>query len=205
MKRLVLFFCFLLFIKTAHAQENWVPFKQLEEPSLRIEDYWEVEVSPITDLDELVRYIHADPFKNQFIAYIPAGNPLVREISVNSFYGARNHPIHKVVKFHRGIDLKGTYGEFVVASGQGKVIDAGFREDLGNFIKIKHKYGFESIYGHLSAIKVKKGQEVAKNQVIGKVGATGKVTGPHLHYTLKKNAVYLDPFDFLFMKFEEDL
>jgi murein DD-endopeptidase MepM/ murein hydrolase activator NlpD len=107
------------------------------------------------------------------------------------------------MKFHRGIDLQGIDGEQVIASGNGKVIDTGFREDLGNFIKIKHKYGFESVYGHLSKIKIKKGQLVTKGQVIGRVGSTGKVTGPHLHYTLKKNETYLDPFDFLFMSFEK--
>lgn len=170
-----------------------------------VDDYWEEELSPMTDLGELVSYIHNDPFKNQFICHIPAGNPLEREIEVNSFYGARKHPIHKVLKFHRGIDLEGRTGEHVVSSGNGVVSEAGFQEDLGYFVKIRHKYGFESVYGHLSKITVKKGQQVQKNTRIGKVGATGRVTGPHLHYTLKKNGEYLDPFDFLFMKFEEEL
>ncbi|MCP9770332.1 M23 family metallopeptidase [Lacihabitans sp. LS3-19] len=170
---------------------------------VELEDYWVEELSPLTDLNEIVTYIHHDPYNFIFVDFIPGGNPLAREISVNSFYGVRSHPIHKVVKFHRGVDLQGIQGEQVIASGHGKVIDAGFREDLGNFIKIQHKYGFESIYGHLSKISVKKGQEVLKGQNIGKVGATGKVTGPHLHYTLKKNQEYLDPFDFLFMTFEK--
>ena len=71
------------------------------------------------------------------------------------------------------------------------------------YIKIKHCYGFESIYGHLSKISVKKGQFVKRSQIIGEVGATGTVTGPHLHYTLKKNNHYIDPFDFLFMDYEK--
>ncbi|MCD8539840.1 MAG: M23 family metallopeptidase [Leadbetterella sp.] len=169
-----------------------------------VDDYWEKELSPMTDLGEVVNYIHNDPFKHLFIHLIPAGNPLEREIEVNSFYGARKHPVHKVLKFHRGIDLEGKTGEYVISSGNGVVSEAGFQEDLGYFVKIRHKYGFESIYGHLSRISVKKGQEVHKNNRIGKVGASGKVTGPHLHYTLKKNGEYLDPFDFLFMKFEEE-
>lgn len=168
-----------------------------------VEDYWEKELSAMTDLTEVVSYIHNDPFKNLFIRHIPAGNPLEREIEVNSFYGARKHPIHKVLKFHRGIDLEGSTGEYVVSSGDGVVAETGFQPDLGYFVKVRHKYGFESLYGHLSKIIVKKGQEIQKNTRIGKVGATGKVTGPHLHYTLKKNGEYLDPFDFLFMKFEE--
>ena len=169
-----------------------------------VEDYWEKELSAMTDLTEVVSYIHNDPFKNLFIRHIPAGNPLEREIEVNSFYGARKHPIHKVLKFHRGIDLEGSTGEYVVSSGDGVVAETGFQPDLGYFVKVRHKYGFESLYGHLSKIIVKKDQEIQKNTRIGKVGATGKVTGPHLHYTLKKNGEYLDPFDFLFMKFEEE-
>jgi murein DD-endopeptidase MepM/ murein hydrolase activator NlpD len=193
----ILFF-FLSLATISHAQWSTKP-----DSTLAIDDYWEQELGPITDLNEIVNYIHNDPFNFMFVSNIPGGNPLAREISVNSFYGARKHPIHQVLKFHRGIDLQGVNGEQVIASGNGKVIDTGFREDLGNFIKIKHKYGFESIYGHLSKISVKKGELVIKGQKIGKVGSTGKVTGPHLHYTLKKNETYLDPFDFLFMTFEK--
>lgn len=191
-------FFLMVFSQLANAQ-----LSAKSDSALVLDDYWELELSPIVDLNEIVSYVHNDPFNFLFANNIPGGNPLAREISVNSFYGNRKHPVHHVLKFHRGIDLQGVSGEQVIASGNGKVIDAGFKEDLGNFIKIKHKYGFESIYGHLSKISVKKGQVVIKGQNIGKVGSTGKVTGPHLHYTLKKNETYLDPFDFLFMTFEK--
>jgi murein DD-endopeptidase MepM/ murein hydrolase activator NlpD len=167
-----------------------------------LEDYWEKELTPMTELNEMVGYILNDPFKNIFVVNIPAGNPLLRDLEVNSFYGARKHPIHKVVKFHRGIDLEGKTGEVVISSGSGTVTETGFQEDLGYFVRIKHKYGFESLYGHLSKIIAKKGQKVEKGTRVGLVGSSGKVTGPHLHYTLKKNGEYLDPFDFLFMDFD---
>lgn len=169
-----------------------------------VKEFWEEELMLMEDLEQIVNYVHNDPFKENYVRFIPAGNPLEREIAVNSFYGVRKHPVHKLMRFHKGIDLAGTSNEFVIASGDGVVIATGFEENLGNFIKIKHKYGFESIYGHLSQILVKKGQIVPKGLRIGKVGSTGKVTGPHLHYTLKKNGTYLDPFDFLFMSFEEE-
>lgn len=168
------------------------------------EDYWETELSPLTHHIEILNFIYRDPYKIHYSNFIPAGYPLRKEIDITSFYGARNHPVHHVMKFHRGIDLKGSTGEVAIATGDGVVIDAGFRTDLGNFVKIKHKYGFETIYGHLSAIKVKKGTKICKNQIVGLVGATGTVTGPHLHYTLKKNGEYMDPFDFLFMDFKEE-
>jgi murein DD-endopeptidase MepM/ murein hydrolase activator NlpD len=174
---------------------------QIQSPET--EDYWETELTPLRDLNSIVNYIFQDPFNYLFVDNIPGGNPLEREISVNSHYGTRVHPVHGVYKFHRGIDLKGTMHEPVIASGNGKVIETGFKADLGNYIKIRHKYGFESIYGHLSKVLIKKGQLIKKSQRIGLVGATGKVTGPHLHYTLKKNETYLDPFDFLYMDFKE--
>jgi murein DD-endopeptidase MepM/ murein hydrolase activator NlpD len=197
-------FLFLFSTTISFGQFNNPDYPMINDSSLLVADYWETDLTPLSELTELVNFIHNDPYKSQFIGFIPAGNPLVREISVNSFYGSRMHPVHGVIKFHRGIDLKGTYGEHVVASGKGVVLETGFKADLGKYIKIKHSYGFESIYGHLNAINVKKGQKVNKNQLIGKVGATGKVTGPHLHYTLKKNQLYLDPFDFLFMIFEKE-
>jgi murein DD-endopeptidase MepM/ murein hydrolase activator NlpD len=167
------------------------------------EDYWETQLTPLVEVNDMLRHIYNDPFKEQFIHAIPAGYPLNKEININSFYGFRNHPVHHVTIFHRGIDLKGALGEKAIATGDGNVLEIGFKTDLGSYIKIKHCYGFESIYGHLSKISVKKGQFVKRSQIIGEVGATGTVTGPHLHYTLKKNNHYIDPFDFLFMDYEK--
>lgn len=172
--------------------------------SSEVEDYWETELTPLVEVNDMLRHIYNDPFKEQFIHAIPAGYPLKKDVDINSFYGYRNHPVHKVMIFHRGIDLKGATGEKAIATGDGDVIETGFKTDLGNYIKIKHCYGFESIYGHLNKISVKKGQHVKRSQVIGEVGATGTVTGPHLHYTLKKNNHYIDPFDFLFMNFQQE-
>lgn len=167
------------------------------------EDNWK-GLTPLIEVNDILRYIYSDPLKENYIHTIPAGYPLDKDIHINSFYGSRNHPVHNVTKFHRGIDLKGDVGEKVYATGDGQVIEAGYKSDIGNYVKIKHSYGFESIYGHLSKISVKKGQNIIRHQLIGKVGATGTVTGPHLHYTLKKNNSYIDPFDFLFLDFESE-
>lgn len=188
------FFSFIGFAQDSFVESN----KYTIETN---EDYYESELGPMTDLNQIVSYIHSDPFLETLVISIPAGYPLRKEVDVNSFYGARFHPIHASVKFHRGIDLKSITGDIVQSTGEGYVLEAGEKSDLGKYIKIRHKYGFESIYGHLSVIGVKAGEKVSKNQFIGRVGATGAVTGPHLHYTLKKNGNYLDPFDFLFMNF----
>lgn len=171
-------------------------------PTLSEKDEWDERISPLIDAQELVALIYNEPFREEFIFHIPAGYPLTDEVNVNSHYGVRNHPVHNVVKFHKGTDLKSKTGDLVVTTGDGFVLQTGFDKGLGNFVKIRHKYGFESVYGHLSAISVKKGKAIKKGETVGKVGATGTVTGPHLHYTIKKNGFFMDPFDFLFMKFD---
>ncbi len=165
-------------------------------------NHWQEVFGPLTDMPEIVDIIYREPFKSDFIDFIPAGYPLATEIEINSHYGVRNHPVHKTMKFHRGTDLESKTGDKVISTGDGTVLSTGFDPALGNFVKIKHQYGFESIYGHLSKIGIKKGAMVKKGQYIGNVGATGTVTGPHLHYTIKKNGTYLDPFDFLYMNFK---
>ncbi|WP_156511020.1 MULTISPECIES: M23 family metallopeptidase [Emticicia] len=191
MKKIQLIILLLIFQSSLFAQ-NILPQ----------EDYWETQLTPLIEVNDMLRLIYNDPFKETFLNAIPAGYPMNKSVNINSFYGVRNHPIHKVLLFHRGIDLKGATGEKAIATGDGDVIEVGFKTDLGNYIKIKHCYGFESIYGHLNKILVKKGHHVKRMQIIGEVGATGTVSGPHLHYTLKKNNQYIDPFDFLFMDFE---
>ena len=89
-----------------------------------IEDYWETELTPLVEVNDMLRHIYNDPFKEQFIHAIPAGYPLKKDVDINSFYGYRNHPVHKVSLFHRGIDLKGATGEKAIATGDGNVIEA---------------------------------------------------------------------------------
>lgn len=175
-------------------------------PSVMIENKpneEELAFSATTDIQSILSYLYSETYKEQFITKVPAGYPLDKQIAVTSHFGVRNHPVHQVIKFHRGTDLKSQTGDIVFATGEGKVIQCGFDEHLGNFVKVQHSYGFESIYGHLSAISVKKGQKVSNETKVGKVGATGTVTGPHLHYTIKKNGVFLDPFEFLYLTINE--
>ncbi len=196
-------FLFLLTVQSAFAQNDL--FVENTDESIENTDSWEAEISPLTHHIDILNRIYGDAFRSEHIHNIPAGYPLRKQIDITSLYGLRNHPVHGVWKFHKGIDLKGDIGEIAIATGDGKVIETGFKTDLGNYVKIQHKYGFETIYGHLSVIKSKKGAIVCKDQIIGLVGATGTVTGPHLHYTMKKNGEYIDPFDFIFMDFKDDL
>lgn len=94
---------------------------------------------------------------------------------------------------HRGIDIAAQKGSPVVATAMGIVERAGQDSVLGLVVEISHPSGYRTIYGHLSRILVKEGQRVYGGDVIGNVGETGKVTGPHLHYGIVKDGVPIDP------------
>lgn len=105
----------------------------------------------------------------------------------------RKHPIHKKIKAHRGVDYAAPTGTPVYASGDGRVIEAGYSRANGNYVFIQHGQTYTTKYLHLSRKSVKTGQTVKQRQVIGKVGATGYATGPHLHYEFLVNGVHRNP------------
>ncbi len=98
---------------------------------------------------------------------------------------------------HSGMDIAADEGIPVIAPGKGKVIELGDFFFSGNLIYIDHGQGMISLFAHLSEIKVSLGQQINKGEVIGKVGATGRVTGPHLHWSLGLNGTWVDPALFL--------
>ena len=110
-----------------------------------------------------------------------------------SGFGWRTDPITGEHKIHKGVDFKAHYGESVFAAANGKVIFAGISGGYGNLIEIRHVNGYLTYYGHLSKILVHAGQKVRRGTLIGKVGATGRVTGPHLHFEVRLNGKAIDP------------
>jgi murein DD-endopeptidase MepM/ murein hydrolase activator NlpD len=98
---------------------------------------------------------------------------------------------------HTGIDLRGETGEPVYATAAGRVTNAGRDGGYGNMVEIDHGYGLATRFGHLSEIDVKVGQTVRIGQVIGKIGSTGRSTGPHLHYETRINGEPVNPQKFL--------
>ncbi len=119
--------------------------------------------------------------------------PLSR-LHIRSSYGWRRHPVTGHRAMHRGVDLRGRTGEKVHAVSAGKVVISSFNEFAGNKIGIRHRDGSTSFYYHLSTRGVKVGDWVRSHQVIGRVGATGRVTGAHLHFGFKKpNGKWMNP------------
>ncbi|MGL5950581.1 MAG: peptidoglycan DD-metalloendopeptidase family protein [Cetobacterium sp.] len=143
------------------------------------------------------RYLNS--FKQQYVKQNSMGsfaNPLVA-MSLTSSFGSRKHPVLKQVLNHAGIDLKAKTGTRVVSARDGVVSFVGRASGYGKLIIIKHSDGYETRYAHLSKIDVKKGQKVSKNEYIALSGATGRVSGPHLHFEIRKNGKVENPLAYL--------
>ncbi len=108
---------------------------------------------------------------------------------LSSSYGKRKHPILGYTKMHLGTDFAAPKGTPIMASGDGKVMKAGWCGGGGNCVKIKHNSMYQTVYAHMSKFGrgIKKGVRVKQGQIIGYVGSTGLSTGPHLHYEVIKN------------------
>jgi murein DD-endopeptidase MepM/ murein hydrolase activator NlpD len=118
---------------------------------------------------------------------------------ISSGFGYRRHPVHKVRRFHQGLDLPRPAGSPVRAASEGKVIFAGWRGGFGRLIIIKHPSGLRTWYGHLASMHVESGQRVSKGTFIGRVGSSGLATGPHLHFEVRdRYGNALNPKKFLF-------
>ena len=116
---------------------------------------------------------------------------------VSSGFGMRNHPITGEYVMHKGIDIAVPIGTAVRSTESGKVRFAGELKNYGKTIIVTHKNGLESVYAHLDKIEVKQGQILDKNQQIGESGNTGRSTGPHLHFELRRNGQAIDPLKYM--------
>lgn len=111
----------------------------------------------------------------------------------SSGFGYRIHPIDGELSFHYGTDFAANSGDDVVAFADGYVYAAGSSDGYGNYLILTHEGGFSTIYAHLSGFAVSEGEMVSRGQLIGTVGQTGNATGPHLHFELLCNDIYLNP------------
>jgi murein DD-endopeptidase MepM/ murein hydrolase activator NlpD len=130
------------------------------------------------------------------VAFTPMGYPRIS--SMTSFFGYRSDPFNSAsAEYHPGIDFKGKTGDDVKSTANGRVVFAGWSNGYGNCIRIQHANNFETLYGHLSRIEVKVGQQITVGQKIGLVGSTGHSTGAHLHYEVRKDGKPINPVKFL--------
>lgn len=123
-------------------------------------------------------------------------SPLRFEPRVTSRYSmSRFHPVLRTARPHRGVDYGAPTGAPVVAVANGTIVSATFDNANGRMVRVRHASGYESYYLHLSAFApgMRRGARVDQGQMVGRVGATGLATGPHLHYGLRKNGAWVDP------------
>ena len=149
-------------------------------------------------LDEIVKLAKE---KNLLLSAIPAIQPVRNENlrQMASGFGYRSDPFTKVRKFHAGMDFSAPNGAPVFATGDGVVdrADAG-SSGYGNHIVIRHGFGYETLYGHLSKYNCRPGQRVKRGDIIGFVGSTGRSQGPHCHYEVHKNGEVVNPLNFYY-------
>ncbi len=119
------------------------------------------------------------------------------EGKITSPFGERIDPFNGEGAFHTGVDISAAYGTPVLATGDGTVSFADFMNGYGRMIRIEHGHGISTRYGHLSGFAVAAGQEVKCGQVIGYVGASGRVTSPHLHYEVRIGDTPVNPYKYL--------
>jgi murein DD-endopeptidase MepM/ murein hydrolase activator NlpD len=128
---------------------------------------------------------------------VPVREPVTGEIDFSSPYGVRVDPFLHVPAMHTGIDFRGSYGEPAHATAAGTVTSAGWSGGYGQMVEIDHGNGLATRYGHLSEIDVRVGQSIRIGQVVGRIGSTGRSTGPHLHYETRVDGEAVDPQRFL--------
>jgi murein DD-endopeptidase MepM/ murein hydrolase activator NlpD len=138
--------------------------------------------------------------------YAPDGTPLrkaflrspLRFARISSGFSRRRlHPILKKVRPHLGVDYAAPTGTPVHAAANGTVVTAGWLGGYGKTVEIRHANGFQTLYGHLSRIGVRRGEHVTQGSKIGAVGQTGLATGPHLDYRMRRNGVFVNPLTLL--------
>jgi murein DD-endopeptidase MepM/ murein hydrolase activator NlpD len=149
-------------------------------------------------LDEIVQLAKA---KNNLLSAIPAIQPVKNENlkRIASGFGYRSDPFTKARKMHEGMDFTAKTGTPIYATGDGIVARAdNSASGFGNHIVIRHGYGYETLYAHLSKYKARKGQRVKRGDIIGYVGSTGRSEAPHLHYEVHKNNRVVNPLNFYY-------
>nr|WP_315166684.1 M23 family metallopeptidase [uncultured Flavobacterium sp.] len=149
-------------------------------------------------LDEIFKLAKA---KNNLLSAIPAIQPVRNENlkRMVSGFGYRSDPFTKVKKMHEGMDFTAKTGTPIYATGDGLIAKSdNTASGFGNHIVIRHGFGYETLYAHLSKYKVRAGQRVKRGDVIGYVGSTGRSEGPHLHYEVHKDGKVVNPLNFYY-------
>ncbi len=188
--------------RTSELQSTKVDLQRTsDELQLLTDDLEQIEVmiglAPSPDAGILDRIDVANQTATEkalMLQSIPGGWPIENH-GVNSPFGMRDHPVTGKRRMHQGIDLKADEGMPVVATADGIVEFAGkdTKSGFGILLVIVHSFGFKTYFGHLKSVEVKPGEFVEKGRVVAYSGRSGRTTGPHLHYEIRRLQARLDP------------
>ena len=162
----------------------------------QLTSYLESAIQPVEQIGKMLEN------QNSLFADIPNIWPIKNGIGhISMEFGQCIHPITQQWYIHKGLDFS-TWrsGDPVVATANGQVVTVGYNDDFGNYVIIKHKHGIYTRYAHFSTTRVHKGDSVSQGQVIGTIGSTGLVTGPHLHYEVHIGSDVVDPAKYINVK-----
>lgn len=159
--------------------------KKMREEITQLEGMAKSQEKSFTELQEYLTK------KSSFMAATPSIWPA--RGWVTSTFGERVSPFTGFPQMHKGLDIANRTGTSVVAPADGIVVHTGSDTGLGQMVSISHGYGIKTSYGHLSEVLVKPGQKVKRGMEIGRMGNTGRSTGPHLHYEVSLNGVSVNP------------
>lgn len=176
-------------IKDKKYRTQYLKIKNKRKVTPNPEDVKRIEKENKAVIKALATWTDKDPFEQAFIA--PVRGP------ISSYFGLRRVLNGKPRSSHSGLDIAAKSGTPIVAVASGIVLNAGNYFFSGNTIYLDHGQGLITSYSHLKEIKVKAGQYIAQGKVIGTVGKTGRVTGAHLHWTVRLNDVAVNPLLFI--------
>ena len=123
--------------------------------------------------------------------------PLASYTRVSDDYGNRIHPTLGIQQFHNGVDFASPKGTAIYAAYDGVVVAATYSATMGNYVMIDHGDSLYTIYMHASALYVKKDDIVTRGETIAAVGSTGRSTGNHLHFSVRRDGAYVSPWEYL--------
>lgn len=134
---------------------------------------------------------------SRVLPYVPLRAPLPAQAEVTSPFGARLDPFMRRAAVHTGIDLRLAHGAPIRATAGGTVTNARYSGGYGNMVEIDHGNGLATRYGHMASIAVEEGDTIEPGVIVGRIGSTGRSTGPHLHYEVRMDGEPVDPTRFL--------
>ncbi|MBO6719583.1 MAG: M23 family metallopeptidase [Rhizobiaceae bacterium] len=161
-------------------------------PLLAIDDRHVFEAR-VNELDEALTRLEE---VKQRATLLPIHSP-APGYAISSTFGIRRDPILKTPAMHAGLDFRVPSGRLVKATGQGRVVAAGWNGGYGRMVEVDHGDGLTTRYAHLSKISVSEGDIVERGTTLGKVGSSGRSTGAHLHYEIRRNGTAIDPLRFI--------